>query len=521
MQTARSVTSNAARNLPSGHSDRSKATDVFLAEKKRIDQRKRERDRIRAEHERTRQKEKELRQAEEERQRVLDLEKFQKIQEKREAAVAAKFAARVSNAEHQARILKLYQAEVRQKNAKRASIAKQLDLRLLEGLENRSKDDQALDEKGRALRRVFVILDVNQDGIISQADVRTRLASFGCKLSKSAVAKMLNELEEVFGEEATGSYKQEQYWKWAAFMHQPTPGEFIPVDEISYSRLPDIGSISHPSLATGEVKPPTGNLRASGLQSKDGDEAVLRLYKPPASQTHLNEIRGWTEQWPHRIVTADCADACTMHEAQNPPTMSPREPLDLAPQDAKAEKVSRVVLTEAGLMTETDWKAHILKTRERKDGLCWTNFRDCFLTFSFQYAKSIPVTFFSIVEFLMVDRHGHGTASLEDSMELLFRRFGVPSDAMFTKLFGNSCDPHHQLPLPVYLDKVKMMTHMKQSQMEAEVQEKRRESTSARRASIANQAGGLSRLPSCHSDHSARMPTANPTRKSAHKAISE
>jgi hypothetical protein len=44
-------------------------------------------------------------------------------------------------------------------------------------------------------------------------------------------------------------------------------------------------------------------------------------------------------------------------------------------------------------------------------------------------------------------------------MECLFTRFGVPSDALFTKLFGNSCDPHEQVELRIYLEKVAMLRY--------------------------------------------------------------
>ena len=34
-------------------------------------------------------------------------------------------------------------------------------------------------------------------------------------------------------------------------------------------------------------------------------------------------------------------------------------------------------------------------------------------------------------------------------MNLMMKRFGSPSDSMFTKLFGNSVDPQQQIKLPV------------------------------------------------------------------------
>mmetsp|Transcript_13020 Transcript_13020/g.26013 ORF Transcript_13020/g.26013 Transcript_13020/m.26013 type:complete len:520 (-) Transcript_13020:118-1677(-) len=509
-------TARSTNSIESGKTGVSRPDD-FANQKKKVDQRRRERDRIRAEHERTRQKEKELRQAEDERNKAAAEQKHKEIQEKREEAVKTKLAQRRARSLHQARILAEYQEEVKLKNAKRADKARELDAKILDGLESRSAEELALDTKGRALRRVFVILDTNCDGIITEADVRTRLSSLGCKMSKQAVAKMFHELEEMFGDEATGANIEDQYWKWAAYMHQPKPGGFVPLQQPSWSHRPDKGTASHPSLA--ELS--KTSLPSSGKdKDKDDHEGVLRLYRMPPTHTHLNEIHAWTQTWPHRMVTTHCADSCSKREAQHPPTMSPRQPLDLAPQDPKSDSVCPVVLTEAGVMTEVDWRAHMLKTRDRKPGLCWTNFRDCFLTFSFQHAKDIPVKLLSIVEFLMVDTRGHGTASLEDAMELLFRRFGVPSDAMFTKLFGNSCDPTQQMRLSVYLEKVQLLVAHRRAREAAERAALHQEdNTASRLQAMVAHATVLSRLPSCAPSHTSgpkelerRMSSATPSR---------
>lgn len=73
-----------------------------------------------------------------------------------------------------------------------------------------------------------------------------------------------------------------------------------------------------------------------------------------------------------------------------------------------------------------------------------------------------PLPFFTIVEFLTFDRDGKGTASLEDCLSLIFKRFGPPSDTQFVKLFGNSANPGEQIRLPDYLDKVRRLMKMRQ-----------------------------------------------------------
>jgi len=114
-----------------------------------------------------------------------------------------------------------------------------------------------------------------------------------------------------------------------------------------------------------------------------------------------------------------------------------------------------------------------------ESGFTWTEFRDCFITFSCHEAHDIPLQFLSIVEFLMTDERGAGTTNLEDAMELLFRRFGVPTDNMFVRLFGNDCDPKMQMPLGHYLEKVALL-----------IQERRELSLAAEEQSQRKQLGG-------------------------------
>jgi hypothetical protein len=69
------------------------------------------------------------------------------------------------------------------------------------------------------------------------------------------------------------------------------------------------------------------------------------------------------------------------------------------------------MLTESGILTEKDWRAHLSLTAETKD-LGWIELRDCFFKYSTDMMEDEPLQMFTIVEFLMADKRGRGTTSL-------------------------------------------------------------------------------------------------------------
>jgi len=97
---------------------------------------------------------------------------------------------------------------------------------------------------------------------------------------------------------------------------------------------------------------------------------------------HCAELHSWVQTAAHRVICPDNADCATKYERQNPPAISPRQPLDREPQDTLREDVCPVMLTEAGLMTEIDWRAMQRLAEAPGAGISWIGFRDCYLDYT-------------------------------------------------------------------------------------------------------------------------------------------
>lgn len=303
-------------------------------------------------------------------------------------------------------------------------------------------------------------MDRNSDGIISAEDLQKRLTSLGCKVSLPNAEALMQEVQDTFGQLYGGfgghtpALQGRDHWAWAMKLHQPrAKAEDVVLPEWSTQ-----GQSKHSTELSLESSSVFPERSWDNLGRANDNNPDLQLHP---STDHLRAIQTWTQGWKNKIICPDCVDCSTLREIQHPPVLTPRRILDASPQSAKSEVVSTVMLTESGLMTEKDWHAHLSITPESK-GLAWIGLRDCFFKYAVDMVDDAPLQFFTIVEFLMADQRGKGTASLEDCMNLMMKRFGSPSDSMFTKLFGNSVDPQQQIKLPVYLDKIRQLIAMKQ-----------------------------------------------------------
>jgi hypothetical protein len=398
-------------------------------------QAQKEKERVREENERIKEKERELKAAEEERKRIEALERPRILAAKREKLIAERNARRLAQAESSEKILAEKAAEIAHKNALRAAEVERYREIVLAMCENRAEEATAVERKQQELRRVFVFLDKNCDGVISPDDLQKRLTALGCKVSLKRAEELMVEVKDTFGN-LYGGAEGRSHFAWAMKFHQPPLTSEVVLPEWSIQ-----GQSKH-SLAPSTVVPERSwdNLGHADPNNPD--------FLPHPAEPHLKHIQAWTETWENRIICPDGVDCCTQDDIQHPPLLTPRWILDASPQSSKQESVSTVMLTESGVMTEKDWRAHLRLTPETT-ALAWIGLRDCFFKYATDMVEGEPLQMFTIVEFLMADKHGRGTASLEDCMNLMIKRFGSPSDSMFVKLFGNSCDPHEQIRLPV------------------------------------------------------------------------
>jgi len=420
--------------------------DHLKQQKAEFEQNQKAKERVREENERIKQKEREIKQAEQERLRLETLERPKILNAKREKLIAERNTRRLLQAESSEKILSEKAAEIAHKNELRTAEVERYREIVQAKCESRSEEATAVERKQEELRRVFVYLDKNGDGLISAEDLQKRLTSLGCKVSLERAEVLMAEIQDTFGE-MYGGCEGRSHWTWAMKMHQPGAQD-LPLPEWSIE-----GQSKH-SLDTSVVAERSWD----NLGRADASHPNFRSHP---SQSHLEKIQDWTVGNAHRIVCPDALDCCTRQDIQHPPVLTPRWILDASPQSSKQEHVSTVMLTESGLMTEKDWRAHLSLTPETKH-LAWVGLRDCFFKYSVDMGEDSPLHLFTIVEFLMADKGGQGTASLEDCMSLMIKRFGMPSDSMFVTLFGNSCDPHEQIKLPVYLDKVRRLMAMKE-----------------------------------------------------------
>lgn len=437
------------------------------AKKGALEQKKRERERAREEGQRLREKEKELKEAEEQRRREDDEKRLKLIAEHREKAVETKLMLRERSSEYQARQIQEHKDKADGQRALRAISMVSLQNNILAISEKNQRDDKESYARMASMRKAFVALDKNGDGVVTPGDVRSRLSSYGCNVSKQASETLLAEVQLKFGVQARSGDREKEYWSWAIKMHQPKKGANPTASTVESEASSEFQSLgwSHKNEsntsnvvsmeASGEVPSVTFSGISDNLGAASKPEPAAAFTE--SVDQHRNEIHSWVKHARNRIVCPDAADCATKGDVQHPPVISPRMPLDRAPQDKKMENVCPVMLTEAGLMTEVDWKAHRKMTATPDAGITWVGFRDCYLEYMGSRGQEDPIQLLSIAEFLTRDTKGHGTASLADAMECLFTRFGMPSDALFTKLFGNSCDPHEQMELSLYLEKVEML----------------------------------------------------------------
>ena len=367
-----------------------------------------------------------------------------------------------------------------------------------------------VERKFEELRRVFVYLDRDNDGIISALDVKKRLVDLGksaftmlpsvrapkftkntctsartnthtgCKTTLKKAQTLMDEIKFTFGKGHNVKYptlnlyndrgelfgqrsplQGRDHWAWAMKMHQPAlPSK----DEQQKSEFENWSLAGQSKASTEPSVVPERSWDSIG--EADATNPVRCDWLVHPATHHMSMIQRWTEnQSQHRILCPDSMDCSTRQDVQHPAALSPRKFLDMSPQNSTSESVEAVMLTESGLMTEKDWRAHIAMAdadHHSGSGLSWVGLRDCFFKYLVDMGDEDPLPFFTIVEFLTFDRDGKGTASLEDCLSLIFKRFGPPSDTQFVKLFGNSANPGEQIRLPDYLDKVRRLMKMRQ-----------------------------------------------------------
>jgi hypothetical protein len=427
----------------------------------RMEQKEREAQRKRDEALRGKEKEKELKRLEEERKREEEQEKQRALEERREANVRAKMIQRERVAEHQKALVQEVQERHEELKERRRKAQDKLDFKVLErhsvGEFHKFRE---VEKKIMALRRVFVLLDYDGDGLISEDDMQKRMKSYGVEFDEEDILMMFDDVILMYGYLANLGGRDSDFWRWGMTMYQPeilSAAEKAKVWSPGWSAAATGANSHEVSMNDSDVLEEAGAGKHKAKDSSNLQRDVMRLFGKPPTMKHHDMIRNYNLESKHRIVTTDSVDSCTQGPEQHPPMISPRTPFDVAPQNVNAREVDPVVLTEGGMMTRTDVAAHLDKSKYGKSGFTWTEFRDCFITFSVDQAHESPIQFLSIVEFLMTDEIGFGTTNLEDAMELLFRRFGTPTDGMFVKLFGNECDPTTQMPLAEYLVKVDML----------------------------------------------------------------
>ena len=294
-----------------------------------VAQAQKEKERIREENERIKQKERDLKEADEERKRLEALERPRILAAKREKLIAERNARRLTQAEGSEKILAEKAAEIRHKNALRAAEVERYRGIVQAMCENRAAESLAVEKKQQELRRVFVFLDKNCDGVISPPDLHKRLTALGCKMSLKRAEELMEEVKDKFGD-LYGGTEGRAHFAWAMKLHQPplTSGVLLPEWSIQ-------GPSKH-SEAPSTVVPERS---WDNLGRADPNDPNVLAHP---SESHLKHIQAWTQTWENRIICPDAVDCCTRDDVQHPPLLTPRWILDAAPQSSKQESVCHV-----------------------------------------------------------------------------------------------------------------------------------------------------------------------------------